>query len=94
MLAEVPLRSRGVLRITREASHGHAVVDLRRWFTSGSGEARPGREGSTVRSVDLDALLAALERVRGRMARARVAREPFEPEIAAHGAAVAAEELL
>ncbi len=67
ILAEIPLGSRDVLRVTRERDHGHTVVNLRRWFASASGEMRPGRDGIALGLDDVPAVLAALEKARCRL---------------------------
>ncbi len=64
VLAEIPIGPRDVLRVTRQVDHGREVVNLRRWFTSASGELRPGRDGIALGLDDVRAVLAALERAR------------------------------
>ncbi len=68
ILAEIPLGARDVLRVTRDRDHGHAVVNLRRWFFSTSGEMRPGRDGIAFGLDEVPAVLAALEKARGKAA--------------------------
>ena len=67
ILAEIPLGPRDVLRVTREHDRGHARVNLRRWFASTSGELRPGRDGIVFNLDEVPAVLAALEKARGRL---------------------------
>lgn len=66
VLAEIPLGPRDVLRVTRETDRGHAVVNLRRWFASASGGLRPGRDGIAFSVDEVPAVLAALEKARGK----------------------------
>ena len=66
ILAEIPIGRLDVLRVTRESERGQAVVKLRRWFASASGELRPGREGIVVGLDEVPAVLAALVKARGR----------------------------
>ena len=60
LLAEIPLGGRNVLRVTRENERGHEIVNLRVWFTSRDGEARPGKDGVAIPADTADALMAAL----------------------------------
>ena len=62
LLAEIPLGGRNVLRVTRKIERGHEIVNLRVWFTSRDGEARPGKDGVAIPAGTADSLMKALAR--------------------------------
>jgi hypothetical protein len=54
------------LRVESKSYNGYPYIDLRVWFQSEGGEWRPTKVGVTVKMRELDEVIAALTKARGR----------------------------
>jgi len=57
-LGIISKNSREEIRITAETFKGHAIINIRIWYSDQAGEMRPGKQGLAFR---LDLLPAVLE---------------------------------
>jgi hypothetical protein len=61
IISEWTINSRERMRVRLDTYQGRDIIDLRRWFSTGGDEYRPGR-GLTVSVRHLPALAEALQR--------------------------------
>lgn len=54
------------LRLERRSYNGYPFLDLRVWFQGDDGEWRPTKKGLSIKPRELDEVIAALTKARGR----------------------------
>ncbi|MTH57884.1 transcriptional coactivator p15/PC4 family protein [Paracoccus litorisediminis] len=61
-LGIIPKNSREEIRITAEIFKGHAIINIRVWYSDDSDEMRPGKQGLAFRLELLPAVLETLSK--------------------------------
>jgi Transcriptional Coactivator p15 (PC4) len=62
VISEWPVNARETMRVRLDQFQGQNIVDIRRWYSSGGGELKPGRGGLTIGARHLPELAKALAR--------------------------------